>query len=226
MKGYQSLMKMTIAQHGMNESLDYLNKLGKKVPLVRQKVLNTLANVHTRTAKKIVSSDFINRNKYTVNTIRTKPATLSPLSTSASGSLEKYMKIQETGGKVKNKGVALASARVSEDFHRLTTGGNRAVMHRTAVKVKNKRELIAAIRDSSRGNRPIIATLSGQRGLFKVVGKGKNAKLRMVSNIEKSHFILKKRPWVAPSMRFVQKNGNKIVEREMVRVLRVGFVSR
>jgi len=112
---------MTISDKEIQKLNKTLNKLSRSaLPQTTRYTLNEMADKCRATMRAEIKSSFINRNKWTVNSIRTVKARQYNIEDmeSQAGSIAPYMRTQQDGGRVKPKSgkkkpIAMNHARVS-----------------------------------------------------------------------------------------------------------------
>lgn len=196
--------------------------LEKKFPTLRRNTLNDMARDSKVNAKKLVGKKFINRNKFTVNSIRDRRATNSLTSVSKVGSLQKYMADQELGEN------SLEVGHIPTDKAR-TSGSNRKPVRRP-----NRMNKLGKATRRANGRVAVrkqiqAARIAGDRGPFKFTFPGKKGRVKglfilpanrrktivMIQDLSKSHVKIKRKRWLEPSTLRTLKKGKKIFKKNL-----------
>lgn len=198
----------------------------KAYPFATKQTLNQSARQAMNFAKDHVREKMINRNKFTVQSIRFEQTKTLNVDRQESlmGSTEDYMSDQEFGGvKRSQKGdhVSLSTNYSSGEplsarrRRRLPRKANKLPNIKLGLggRVKSKSRLqsnFVKIRMASRlRNKFVFLNLGRRKGIFKVIGKGKKAKVRMLHDMTRRSVVIKKNPWLAPA---TQKAVERIPE--------------
>jgi len=207
---------------GLNKVIKQYQKMEKKFPTLRRNTLNDMARDAQKNAKKFVGKEFINRNKFTLRSIIFRKATNSPSSSSAVGSLQKYMADQEFGNASLKVGhIPTQKARVTKSRRRVVRGPNK--INRLGGATRRASGIVAVrqqIRNARIRNDKSVMKLNFMgkkgrvKGLFRLEGSKKRT-ITMIQDLRKSHVTIKKKQWLEPSTRKTLKKGQKIFKKNL-----------
>lgn len=189
----------------------------KQYPIINGMALNRTAFEARKEYVNIVQRRFVLRNKGTVKSIQfRKVKGLNPNTQESSvGSTMEYMAEQEFGGIKKatgKKGVAIPTPIASSESisarprkKPISRPRRRASIRLTRAKVKarsRKQHVVATIRAVSAIGSGNYAYLPIQRakGIYRITGKGKKAKIKMVYSLEKKTLPIRKQPSLTPAV--------------------------
>lgn len=197
-------------------------KMEKKFPTLRRNTLNDMARDAQKNAKKFVGKEFVNRNKWTINSIKHRRASNSLSSVSMIGSTQKYMADQEFGNaSLKVDHIPTEKARKKKSRREVVRAPNKmnklgsATRRANGIVAVRKQIRAARIRnDKSVMKFNFMGKKGRVRGLFKFVGAKKKT-ITMVQDLRKSHVTIKRKPWLEPSTRKTLKKGQKIFKKNL-----------
>lgn len=189
----------------------------KQYPIVNGMALNRTAFEAQQEYRKIVERRFTLRNKGTIKSIQfNKVQGLNPKTQESSvGSTMDYMADQEFGA-VKTsrgkKGIAIPTATASNEpagtkprKKPVSRRRRRASIRLTKTGVRSrsrKQHVVATIRAVAEKGSGNYAYLPIQRapGIYRITGKGKKAKIKMVYSLEKKTLPIRKQPSLTPAV--------------------------
>lgn len=187
----------------------------RALPYATRATVNGAAFHAQGEARTGVRNAMVNRNKFTVQSIRVNKTSSLQVGTQAAavGSTAGYMETQEFGG-VKRKqggvGVAIATSysagqgRDAKPRTRLPRKPN-ALASIKLQKAKRRganraQRNIIAIREATKsGGKFVYLDLARRKGLFRVIGK-KRAKLQMVHDLSSTSVRIPATPWLRPAV--------------------------
>lgn len=190
----------------------------RAVPFALMQTMNSAAFDARKKSIDNISTKMILRNTFTKRSIQVEKATkINP--ESAVGSTLAYMEDQEFGttliarGKV---GLPITTSYASGEGdtatprRRLARKANSLRMiNLTHARIKgtSKKQMnFLKVRETIRtGNRYVFLDLGRTKGIFRVIGKGKNARIRMVQDMSRKSALIKPRPWLGPAVDKTQK---------------------
>lgn len=201
----------------------------RALPFATRNTLNNAAFAAQKIARADIKRDFVNRNKFTVQSIRVEMARGLNIRAQKSeiGSIADYMETQEFGGQKRGKkeGVAITTSFAAgqgignKNRTRLATRRNKLenIRLRKTVRGKNRKQTnLLKVREAVKtGRREVFLDFGGGRrkGIFRVVGGRKNsqrgwpkgAKIRMLHDMTNKVVTIKKSPWLKPSFDEAQR---------------------
>jgi hypothetical protein len=203
--------------------LDKFNRTGIKY--ATRNTLNTLAFDVRKQAQGFIQDNFINRNKWTVNSVQVNMAKGFNIDNMQSevGSTQGYMEMQEVGGRAKpktgkNLPIPTQSARIANQKNRLVSRANalKNIILRDKQKlafIANKRQrAIGIIENAKRNNyKHFYLDLGNVKGIFTL----KNDKLRMIYSLQ---YLFRKIPathWLSKSSDKVANNALDIYNMQL-----------
>lgn len=195
---------------------DLLGFARKAYPYATQNTINSGAFHAQALVREGLKSGFVNRNKFTVQSIQVEKSRTLVVSQQAAfvGSIAPYLETQEFGGVKRAKGGK--SVPIATGF----SAGQEGARPRTRLPVpSNKMRAIKlpprARKGMSRVRRNVIAVKSAEKfvfldlgrrkGIFKKVGE----KIKMVHDLTRSSVRIPKKPWLLPA---VQKTYTMMYE--------------
>jgi hypothetical protein len=190
---------------------------GKQYPIINGMALNRTAFEAWKEYVRIVERRFTLRNKGTVRSIQfRKVKGLNPNTQESSvGSTMDYMAAQEFGDVKKSKGskgIAIPTTTASNESlsarprkKPISRPRRRSSIRLTKTGVRSrsrKQHVFATIRAVAEKGSGNYAYLPIQRapGIYRVTGKGKKAKIKMVYSLSKKTLPIKKAPSLAPAV--------------------------
>ncbi len=191
--------------------LDKFNRTGIKY--ATRNTLNTLAFDVRKQAQEFIQGNFINRNKWTVNSVQVNMAKGFNIDNMQSevGSTQGYMEMQEAGGRAKPKTgkslpIPTQAARIANQRNRLVSRANKLnnIILRDKRKlsfIANKRQrAIGIIENAKRNNyKHFYLDLGNVKGIFTL----KNDKLRMIYSLQ---YLFRK----IPATHWLSKSSDKV----------------
>lgn len=203
--------------------LDKFNRTGIKY--ATRNTLNTLAFDVRKQAQGFIQDNFINRNKWTVNSIQVNMAKGFNIDNMQSevGSTQGYMEMQEVGGRAKPKTgkhlpIPTQAARIANQKNRLVSRANalKNIILRDKRKlafIANKRQRAVGIIENAKRNnyKHFYLDLGNTKGIFTL----KNNKLRMVYNLEYINRQIKATKWLSKSSDKVANNALDIYNMQL-----------
>lgn len=197
----------------LEKKLKYLSY--RSLPFATKQTLNDAAFQTQKIAKADITKKMIQRNKFTLQSIRVNKASGLDIRRQQSiiGSTADYMEIQEFGGQEKKSskvGKPIATSYSSGEGQntqprmRLPVRTNKLQniqLKRQRFKYKGRKQQNAIlVREASKSNNKFVYLDLGQtKGIFKVVGKKKSIKVRMVHDLSRSSVTISKNPWLKPA---------------------------
>ena len=184
-------------------------------PFATRKTVNDAAFQTQRIARVDVKNGMVNRNRFTVQSIRVDQARTLQISRQEAvvGSIADYMEDQEFGA-VKSKsgkeGVAIAtsySAGQGENTQprtRLPRKPNKManiqLQRRRKKGTSRKQQNLVAIKQAAAtGRRYVFLDLGRTKGIFKVTGGKRRPKIKMVHDMSRQSVVIPKNPWLKPA---------------------------
>ena len=214
----------------LERQLNWLNLLGVK--FAQRETMNDLARVTMKRSKQIIKRDMIQRNRFTLGSIRMNFATRAR-DFSEVGSLQKYMITQEhgtteqAGGK---HGVAIPTrfssgeGKGSGPRRKLVRRPNR--MHainipkgRRRGKNKAQRRILAIARARSIGAKYAFLEFKRTKGIFRVF-KRKSRRPMMVQDLTRKTIRIPASPWLRPAREQVTRFTMKWFRKNLIKQIR------
>lgn len=185
-------------------------------PFATKSTINSTAFLAQKEARAGVKREMVVRAKFTTNSILVEQArTLNVRRQMATvGSIADYMETQEFGGtktKTGKEGVAIPTSFAAgqglrkQPRTRLPTREHAL----TAIKLRRKRKRgatrgqrnFALVRQAATGgNKFIFMDLGRRKGIFKVTGGKRGARVRMVYDLSRQSVNIPAQPWLAPAV--------------------------
>ena len=198
----------------LEKELDKFTK--RALPFATRNTLNKVGFTAQKIARENVKGSLINRNTFTVQSIRvnqTKSLDISEQQVSV-GSTADYMEVQEFGGtksKKGKKGIPIPtsySAGLPQNTiprTKLTTRSNKIENIRLTKRRNNnqsrKQRNFVAIQEAAENKRRFVYLDLGQRqGIFKVIGGKKKPKIKMIYDLSNQSLRIPRKPWLFPSI--------------------------
>lgn len=189
----------------------------KQYPIVNGIALNRAAFETQKEYRKIVERRFTLRNKGTIKSIQfNKVQGLNPKTQESSvGSTMEYMAKQEFGDTKKSKGkkgIAIPTTTASSESlsakprkKTVSRPRRRGSIRLTKASVKSfnrKHHIIATIRAVAAKGSGNFAYLpiQGAKGIYRIIGKGIKAKIKMIYSLSKKTIPIKKQPSLTPAI--------------------------
>lgn len=202
---------------------DLKHLASRAVPFATKATLNKTAFDTRKIALDKIRSKMIQRNRFTVQSIRVEMSKTLNISRQEAviGSTADYMETQEFGGVKRARGagsVAIATKAASGEG---TGSGPRRKLPRRANQLKNirLRRRVGGAKTRKQRNRILIAEaaraggagrfihldLGRRSGIFKVTGGKRKPKLTMMWDTGRRFVVIPKNPWLAPSVKIAEK---------------------
>jgi hypothetical protein len=194
----------------------------RALPFATRSTVNSAAFAAQKVSRENIRSGMINRNKFSVQSVRVRKAVGLKIELQAAsvGSIARYMAIQEFGG-TKNtagkKGVPLTTSYASgegmgtQPRRRLARKRNKLAnlkLQRKRKKGANRRQKnIIAIAEAARsGKKFVFLKLARREGIFKVVGGARRGrqKIRMVHDLTNRAVRIPQNRWLLPAVETVR----------------------
>lgn len=188
----------------------------RSLPFATKQTINQSAFQAQKIARADVQKNMINRNKFTIQSIRVNQTrSLNIRQQQAStGSIADYMETQEFGGTKHKKGkegtpIATSySAGQAENARPRTRLPKRAnklqniQLKRQRVKAKNRKQRNSALvkQASTSSNKYVFLDLKRTKGIFKVIGKKKNIRVKMIHDLSNESVSIPRNPWLKPAV--------------------------
>jgi len=189
----------------------------KQYPIINGMALNRTAFEARKEYVKIVERRFTLRNKGTVRSIQfNKVQGLNPNTQESSvGSTAQYMADQEFGAVKKatgKKGIAIPTSTASNES--LSARPRKKVVSRprrrssirlskSSIKAKNRKQhIFLTIRAAAakRSGSFVYLPIQGAKGIYRITGKAKKAKIKMIYSLSKKTMPIKKAPSLTPAV--------------------------
>lgn len=206
------------------------------VAFAQRNTINDLAFDTQRRARENIRNNYINRNTWTVRSVRVDKARTTRDSAEV-GSTERYMADQEFGA-VRHTNTNIATRAASGEGtgtgvrRRVVRRANR--MDRIARQVKRNKNMSSqaitnyvALKEAKADGRKFVYQSRGKRkGIYKVFGTKRKPKSRMVQDLSRKVAVVPKREWLGPTAegmarrveQFHSNNLNKEVVRAMAKL--------
>jgi hypothetical protein len=201
----------------LEHSLDQLNDRG--IAFAQRNAINDMAFATMRESKDKIREDFINRDRWTVNSIRVDRA-LSTRDSSEVGSTERYMAHQEFGHtSTEHTQIATPAAAGESNRARVRRKVVRRANRMANISLGNRRrsqgsraqQNIIALKEAKADGRKFVYLDRGRvKGIYRVMGTMRKPKARMVQNMSRRVAVVPRHPWLAPSTAKVVANTPEI----------------
>jgi len=189
---------------------DLMHVRDRALPFATKATVNRAAFETRREARQIIERDFVNRNKFTVNSVRVDMAKGLDIRSQQSvvGSIADYMERVELGGT--EDGAAITTgyaagqpnarprtkmARPANSIRRIQLRGN--VGRRGVSSPQQMAQTVK--RAASKGIKDIYLKGRTFEGLFRLTGSRKNPVLRMTQDLSRKTVPVPKSPWLMPA---------------------------
>lgn len=192
----------------------------RSLPFATKKTLNDAAWDGRRFMQRNIEKKMTERNKWTRGSIRVEQARTLVIKkqSSAFGSTEKYMIIQEDGGTERGKGsqaIAIPTgyaagqqgARPRTKLPRKPHKMRNIRLTKSKTKSPNRklRNFLVIKEAKARGIKYVFLDLGRRRGIFRVLGSKKRPKLKMVADISQRSIRIKPTPTLQPAFKAATK---------------------
>jgi hypothetical protein len=187
----------------------------RSIPFATKKTLNDSAFAARAISQADIKTRMVNRNKFTMQSIRVEQTKTLQISrqTAVVGSTADYMEDQEFGAiktKKGKEGVGIATSYAAgqgmnnQPRTRLPRKANTMAQiqlskGRKKTYSKKQRNLVAIKEAAGSGRKFVFLDLDKSKGIFKVIGGVKRAKLRMVRDMSSGSVRIPKNPWLEPA---------------------------
>ena len=207
---------------GLKKVTDLYRKMEKRYPTLRRNTLNDMARDAQKNAQKIVKSKFINRNQFTLRSIVFDKATRAPNSTSAVGSLQKYLADQEFGNSSLKVGhIPTTVSTTTRSRRRPVSRPNKINRIGTASSQRFGKPNVRRHVASNRANNirsPMKLSFQGKKGKVKGLfrfDRNKKRNIIMIQDLRKSHVTIKQQKWLEPATLITLRKGQKLFENNL-----------
>ena len=194
------------------------------MPYATRSTVNTTAFRGRKIAARVIDQRMITRNRFTMRSVQVEPTKTLNVDKQASklGSTQEYMAVQETGGArvaegrfgvpiptsyAANQGMSqrprtrLPTRRRRTANIKLMPGGDeRFVSKRQEITVKTLMARRAGYKFVFIDARPY-----GARGIYELVGRERNMKMRMVYNLDRKTVQIPPNPWLSDTVERVER---------------------
>lgn len=188
-------------------------------PFATRNTINSAAFAAQKTAKTIVKNSMIQRNSFTLRSIRVDPARGLDVRTQEAvvGSTADYMEDQEFGVTQKKTGkhgkaIPTSYAAGQGNSRRRTKvpqKPNKLVnirLRKSRSKGNKKQRNLIAIKSAAKSKRKyVFLELSRRKGLFRVLGGKRKPRIRMVHDLTHKSVRIPPNPWLIPAVIATQK---------------------
>lgn len=213
-------MSMSINVKSIQKLEDDLKEFNRKAyPFATRNTVNRSAFLTRERAKRDVKRDMIQRNKWTVNSIRhVQTRTLKVNDQEAIvGSLQEYMATQEFGGlkKPAGEGVVLPTSASSGEGkaaprRRLPRPANKLrrirLSNRKASSPSRKQRNAIKVSQALKEGRKFVYIDTGRRkGIFRLMGGKRNTRLVMMYDLTRKSVVVPRNPWLAPAVKKIER---------------------
>ena len=187
----------------------------KALPFATRKTLNDSAFAARAIAQADIRESMVNRNKFTAQSIRVDQARTLQISRQAAtvGSTAPYMEDQEFGAtkaKKGKEGVQIATSysagqgQGAQPRTRLPRKANtmaaiKLSKRRNKASNRKQRNIISIRQAATSGRRFVFLDLGRSKGIFKVTGGERRARLKMVHDMSNNSVVIPRNPWLAPA---------------------------
>lgn len=199
-----------VDQNELRQLEDDLRRLNARgLDFAARDTINDYAFQTQGTARETIRSEFVNRNTWTVRSVRVDRAR-STRDSSEVGSTEAYMADQEFG-RVKTDHTQMATPAASGESNRASVRlrpvrkanrmANIRLGQRTRVTGASKaQQNIAALKEAKASGRRYVYLDRGKtKGIYRVLGTKRKPKSRMVQDMSRRVAVVPRNPWLAPS---------------------------
>lgn len=183
----------------------------KALGSAERRTLNVTAFEARTVARDLIAEKMVQRNQFTRNSIRVDQAR-KPGDFSRMGSIAHYMADQEFGATQTSKrkhGIAIPTSYSAGQGHagkrtKVPTRPNKMQsiqLRRGGARVKNQRQQnrIAIEQASRKGSKFVFLDLYRRKGIFRVIGRGRAARVEMVHDLTRKSVVIPKNPIIGPA---------------------------
>ena len=209
----------------------------KAYPFATRETVNVAAFTAQKHARSNVEKSFVNRNKFTIQSIQVEPERTSldvRRQQAVVGSTQDYMEDQEFGDTRTAKGKygvriptsysaglpedAIPRSKAVRTRHRM----NRIKLRRGRVEVRNEkqRHVKAVKRAAESGQKYIFLDLGKRQGLYHVGGSKTRPRLKMVHDLTKRTVRIPRRPWLGPATSTTIREIPSIYQKSLINQLK------
>jgi hypothetical protein len=203
----------------------------KGIDFAIRNTVNSMAFDGMNAARENVEDDFVLRNPFTKRSIQFRRASSLNNPESATGSVQDYMETQELGGTVAPKGGAESvsiptgyasgeeGAMVKKRLPRPSNRLRRIHIKRSLGKSNKERNARAIRSAASSGRKFVYLKTAKTKGIFRILGRRKNLKLKMVHDLRQKTVTINKKPWLAPATRTAMMKAPRHYQRQLQKQL-------
>ena len=187
----------------------------QSVPFATRKTLNDSAFAARAIAQADIKSGMVNRNKFTVQSVRVEQAKTLQISRQQAvvGSIADYLEDQEFGAiksKTGKEGVGISTSYAAgqglnkQPRTRLPRKANKMANiqltnRRSKGSSRKQRNLVTIKEAASSGRKFVFLDLGRTKGIFKVIGGKRNTKIKMVQDMTRESVVIPRNPWLKPA---------------------------
>lgn len=191
------------------------------IPVAVNRTLNTTAFEARKHAQDTVREKMVQRNRFTVQSFRVEQARRFG-EPAVMGTVAPYMKDQEFGATQTGKGdgkpiptsfsAGQARAPSRTRLVRETNKMQSIQLRKGGARFKNKRQQnrVAILQASTKGSKYVYLDMFRRKGIFKVIGRGKSAKVEMVHDLSRKSVTIKPTPTIGPAARLAGSHMSAI----------------
>lgn len=187
----------------------------KAYPFATKNTINQAAFTAQTLAKLDIQTNMVNRNKFTVQSIQVEQSRTLQVSRQAAvvGSTADYMETQEFGGikaKTGSQGVSIATSySAGQGEGAVRTRLPRKANTLAAIKLRKRggkalsrrqRTVVQIKAAATTGKRFVFLDLGRKKGIFRVIGGVRNAKIKMVHDMTEQSVTIPRNPWLKPAV--------------------------
>lgn len=209
----------------------------KAFPFATRSTLNTAAFMASKEAQENIRGGFVNRNKFTVNSIRVEKSKTLKISNQESkvGSIAPYMNVQEEGGIVTSQGQHGVPLPTNEAANQSRGARPRTKLPIPTNRLKNikiggkmaraksaKQAIFLTLLDAARKKRKFVFLATSRRaGIFRITGEKdhrghiRKIKTKMMYNLSQRSVNIRPRPWLKPAFDEAMKKMPEIYKKAL-----------
>lgn len=219
----------SIKSSGLKRLESDLKVFGERAfPFATKNTVNQSALKARQIAQDHIKSEMVLRNRFTARSVQVEQTRTLQVSQQAAvvGSIADYMEDQEFGavkGKEGKEGTPIATSYSAgqgdgaQPRTRLPRKPNKlqniTLKHRRSEgKGRRQKNLIAVKAAAATGRKYLYLDLSRRKGIFKVVGGKRRPRVKMLWDLTNQSVVIRRRPWLAPSVEETKKHIPKIYE--------------
>ncbi|ANO58045.1 hypothetical protein [Shewanella phage SFCi1] len=201
----------------LEENLRDLNAKG--IHFAERNTINDMAFGTMHEARKTITEQFVNRNKWTMRSVQVDKA--RKLSDSAEvGSTEDYMADQEFG-RIKHENMHIPTPSASGESPRASVRRRpvRRPNRMSAITLKRakysgmtrQQQNIATVKEAKAEGRKFVFLQRGkERGIYKVFGTKRKPKTTKIQDLSRRVAEVPRNPWLAPSSATVMRTAPQL----------------